>query len=326
MAGSLEFDYWDSSQLRYANPNIWFSENQPKIKTNPLLGTLHIDKGGETDELEAGKKYWIGAAVRNHGTITGSVTLRFFLCDAGPMPRLSTSHWPTDPSDPTLDPPPAQTQPNIPAQGWALFIGGQYLIPLDVSPGNHPCLVCVIDDGSAESDYYLDDKRKPKVDKLVNLNDRVIAQHNVQIAAFATSGSGINRIGYFSIYGHPERTPCSLILRTPDGDELPAIRELLGSSVNVRAVCDVTAETRVGLFESEPGYEAPVGENELHELPIRVPVEGLEPYCERKLYLGIKLPNSGGKSGGVSVAFTLMEQVTERGELLGGILIIALSW
>jgi hypothetical protein len=44
-------------------------------------------------------------------------------------------------------------------------------------------------------------------------------------------------------------------------------------------------------------------------------IEGLEPNCERKAYLLVHLPDSGGKME-VLAAFVLMECATEQGEVL----------
>jgi hypothetical protein len=49
------------------------------------------------------------------------------------------------------------------------------------------------------------------------------------------------------------------------------------------------------------------------KLPVMIPIEGLEPGCARKVFLGIKLPESVGAEEDTA-AFMLAEQVGVDGE------------
>ncbi|KAI9858477.1 MAG: hypothetical protein M1813_006419 [Trichoglossum hirsutum] len=321
MAG-LAFDRFNVT-IDYLNPNLWFSTTPPAINT--MLAT--VTKTGETASLVLGTNYQIYAILQNSdmNSSPGDFTaVHFFLVQPTTLPHLYASDGIKVGTSATSGV--SGTKNNNHLNFYV------FRVPFQPTTTGHFCLITVWQQGinGGPMDKYVPNKYVdengaaiPNVD--VNRADRVIAQHNIDIAApMRFAGNGITNISPINIYGLTDRSPASsLIIRAPNRVELGALREIVDP--NSKAIQDVTSKSRVGIFESVPGPDNPVEEDDLHELPREMKIQGLEPGCSKKVYVGIRLPDESMKAEGVSAAFMLAEQVAGEGEVVGGVAVVAVS-
>ncbi|KAL5610523.1 hypothetical protein FOBRF1_006640 [Fusarium oxysporum] len=223
------------------------------------------------------------------------------------------------PRDPRLPPP-------VPApRNWMVWQSNEFRYPTP-SQDEHYCLVALmVRDGDPSSDIYYDRIAKKAVqDALADISKPIFAQRNYfEAARKRISGSRITHLGYFNVSGSSRPEGSSLILRQPEKAELVALQDMLGP--RGRSIRDVTADARVGLFNSDPSREdhEPDQDKKLQKLPMTLGIQNLGPGCVRRIYLGFELPHTETKS--TTAAFILAEQVTSDGKLVGGVAVVALS-
>ena len=305
--------------IDYLNPNIWFSTKLPTIN----LSTGNIDKGFETASLTANTNYQLNAVVQNTGgKASGPAVVYFFLCQPAPQPRLSTPYGTQIPSpDGTNAIRPRPLKPGDSPLNFHLFNGGQH----QFSTTGHFCLVCVLQqDGNANANKYVD--ANGNAIPALLWTSRIHSSHSTTSTSLFRQtfpAAGVTNFASVDLHGLADRSASSLALRAPDRFELAAIHESLGP--NAKAIRDVTGESRVGFFESEPSHDNPVNDDEFGRLPREWAIEGLEPGCVRKVYLGVKLPDNSEETEEISATFMLAEQITGNGEVLGGVAVVAVS-
>lgn len=305
--------------IDYLDPNIWFSTRPPTSDTS----TGNVDKGVEVAQITAETLYYMSATVQNNSTIYSRPALvHFFFTEQAPQPRLlgspqSSSQLASIPGDP----------PN----NYYLYNGGSTIF---FQPG-HLCLVGVLQEYISdpnnplatlpEANKYVDAAGNAIPNVPVDRADRLIAQHNIDIVPPPPIplGNRISHFGSVNLYGLADRSVSSLVLRAPGRIELDAIRATI--SPTAKLIHDVTGETVAGFFDSEPSPDSLVDDEELKKLPLEIVIKGLEPGCKRKIYWGVKLTDDCKGAEDMSAAFMLLEQVTEKKEVLGGVVVVAVS-
>jgi hypothetical protein len=100
----------------------------------------------------------------------------------------------------------------------------------------------------------------------------------------------ISHIASMTLYSLAQDMASSLTLRRPSRLELASIKD--GLRPSAKDICDVASLTLAGFFDSEPDAEERRCGDQLAKLPVMIPIEGLEPGCARKVFLGIKLPET----------------------------------
>jgi hypothetical protein len=327
MAPSLSFSY-DPRHNKYPGRNTYLNQNI--WLQIPFPGTPLVDDGSrtpnknETTMPSPNDNYNAYGVVSNQGSeFSGNMTLSFFLCIAATQPSLSASEtkflgtgartgFDGDATSPT-------------SRGWAIWKSESFTYPTPPQD-EHYCLVAVmIRDGDSSSDDYCDRVTGRAVSRaLADISKPIIAQRNYfEAARKRISGSRITHVSYFNVSGSSRAEGSSLALRQPDHGELVALQDMLGQ--RGRSIRDMTAEARVGLFDSDPSREDhdPDQDKKLQKLPLTLRIQNLEPGCVRRIYLGFELPHIETKS--TTAAFVLAEQVTSDGKLVGGVAVVALN-
>jgi hypothetical protein len=234
------------------------------------------------------------ASVSNTGTQdTLSALVAFYVCNPATGPARETSH--------------------LVGTSNVVLSAGQIKEVLCVSPwlpswvnGGHVCVICEI---TAQNDP------SPNQSGIFDLADRHLAQHNVNILP-RSSTLKASTIFNFGAVGFPNIGTTQLVARPAPKEAFASFmkRANLGSIITT----NITDQVRAGILTN---YRCGDPTPDVSDLQGTIKLE-LKPQQMRPLSLSVALPEGVDDS---SAAMVFVEQLDGKGNVLGGVAVIALA-